>query len=122
MCKPIRVQMKRSKGWKMPANTVYVGRQTKWGNPFKVKRCGELWCVEYAEKDGQILFRLTWDTKDSAIKSCLRLYYKYIKNSGGAKVVHEIARIELRGKNLACWCPLDLPCHADVLLKIANPS
>ena len=27
---------------------------------------------------------------------------------------------ELRGKNLACWCPLDQPCHADVLLEIAN--
>jgi hypothetical protein len=27
---------------------------------------------------------------------------------------------DLRGKNLACWCPLDQPCHADVLLEIAN--
>jgi hypothetical protein len=27
---------------------------------------------------------------------------------------------ELRGKNLACWCPLNQPCHADVLLELAN--
>ncbi len=27
---------------------------------------------------------------------------------------------ELRGKHLACWCKLDQPCHADVLLEIAN--
>jgi hypothetical protein len=27
---------------------------------------------------------------------------------------------QLRGKDLACWCPLDQPCHADVLLEIAN--
>ena len=31
------------------------------------------------------------------------------------------ARIaELRGRDLACWCPLDQPCHADVLLELAN--
>lgn len=29
-------------------------------------------------------------------------------------------RRELAGKNLACWCPLDQPCHADVLLELAN--
>jgi len=29
---------------------------------------------------------------------------------------------ELRGKNLACWCPLDKPCHADILLELANGS
>jgi hypothetical protein len=28
--------------------------------------------------------------------------------------------VPLRGKNLACWCPLDQPCHADVLLDLAN--
>ncbi|KMS57958.1 hypothetical protein V473_07255 [Sphingobium cupriresistens LL01] len=33
-------------------------------------------------------------------------------------ILAEIAN--LRGKNLACWCPLDQPCHADVLLEIAN--
>jgi len=27
---------------------------------------------------------------------------------------------ELRGKDLACWCPLDQPCHADILLEVAN--
>jgi hypothetical protein len=30
------------------------------------------------------------------------------------------ARRDLKGKNLACWCPLDQPCHADILLRIAN--
>jgi hypothetical protein len=34
----------------------------------------------------------------------------------------EAAKRELRGKNLACWCPLNKPCHADVLLALANPS
>ena len=30
-------------------------------------------------------------------------------------------RRDLAGKDLACWCPLDRPCHADVLLELANP-
>ena len=34
--KPIRVQRKRTKGWRMPPDTIYVGRGSKWGNPFKV--------------------------------------------------------------------------------------
>ena len=33
---PIRIQRKRTKGWRMPPNTVYVGRPTIWGNPFPV--------------------------------------------------------------------------------------
>ncbi|MGE3840071.1 MAG: DUF4326 domain-containing protein [Vicinamibacterales bacterium] len=37
MAKPQRIQRKRSKGWKMPENTVYVGRPTKWGNPWSVE-------------------------------------------------------------------------------------
>lgn len=74
---PKRIQRKRRKGWKMPANSVYVGRPTKWGNPFVV---GKDWRQSY------------FTCMDAA----------------------------LRGKNLACWCPLDQPCHADVLLEIAN--
>jgi hypothetical protein len=32
--RPHRIQRKRTKGWCMPPNTIYVGRPTKWGNPF----------------------------------------------------------------------------------------
>ena len=87
---PIRIQRKRTKGWKMPPNTVYVGRPTKWGNPFIIGRDGNVeTCVEK--------YRL------------LREMHKHLTNYS-----------ELRGKNLACWCPLDKPCHADILLKLAN--
>jgi hypothetical protein len=37
-----------------------------------------------------------------------------------AHVAPKVDVAELRGKDLACWCPLDQPCHADVLLEIAN--
>ena len=83
MKQPIRIQRKRTKGWRMPPNTVYVGRPTKWGNPFKT----------------------------------VKQYKETLVYTGG--FISEIKK-KLKGKNLACWCPLDQPCHADVLLRIAN--
>ena len=94
--KPVRVQRQRTKGWKMPENTIYVGRPTKWGNPFKI---GEVWADTYPPVE----------TNQEAID----LFQHY--------TLPKIATIkDLKGKNLACWCPLDKPCHADILLKIAN--
>ena len=98
MNKPIRIQRKRIKGWRMAPNTVYVGRPSKWGNPFS---------------DPTIL----WSTCDAAVQ-----VYKCMVGTcflDGFPMV-ELAKRELRGKNLACWCPLDQPCHADVLLELAN--
>ncbi len=39
---PKRIQRKRTKGWRMPPNAVYVGRPTKWGNPFDVAKTGRV--------------------------------------------------------------------------------
>lgn len=90
---PQRVQRRRTKGWRMPPGTVYVGRGTKWGNPYTAAEYGKPWAAaQYewwlqAHPDGQQLF----------------------------------GQIEqLRGKNLSCFCGLDEACHADVLLKLAN--
>lgn len=93
--KPKRIQRSRAKGWKMPANTVYVGRPTKWGNPFRVGRDGT--AVECVDKYRQKIGGNIWTTPNN----------RDIKE-------------DLRGKDLACWCPLSVPCHADVLLEIAN--
>ena len=93
---PIRVQLSRAKGWKMPPNTVYVGRPTKWGNPWGVTHIcsAEQAVANYREWVGACNYLSTID----------------------------LARVtaELRGKNLACWCSLLDVCHADVLLEIAN--
>lgn len=94
MNKPIRIQRKRTKGWRMPPNTVYVGRPTKWGNPYKI---GDLFGPDYTDRIS------AFGAKHLFITYALRLPHQ-----------------ELRGKNLACWCALDQPCHADVLLEIAN--
>lgn len=94
---PVRIQRKRTKGWKMPPNTVYVGRPTKWGNPFRAEEWG----------------------RDIAVHNYEIMILDRPFATKGPDYVAEIQR-ELRGKNLACWCPLDQPCHADVLLEIAN--
>lgn len=93
--RPKRIQRKRTKGWKMPPNTVYVGRPTKWGNPYVMYNEGQRACAIASHRD--------WILANQ-------------KNSERFRM--PIA--ELRGKNLACWCPLDKPCHADVLLEMAN--
>ena len=99
---PKRIQRKRTKDWKMPPNTVYVGRPTIFGNPFIV-------CVGgWTRQEARDLFeRFVKRTRELP----LPFYYGYISDERIA---------ELRGKDLACWCPLDQPCHADVLLEIAN--
>lgn len=93
---PKRIQRKRTKGWKMPPNTVYVGRPTKFGNPF---------LVGSNEKD--------WSPEEA-----VAMYRQFLKHGGTYAGIDAV--MALRGKNLACWCPLDQPCHADVLLEIAN--
>ena len=104
---PQRIQRRRTKGWRMPENTVYVGRGSEWGNPFVV---GKGFVRPTMEPGGGEKTGLVTDAADA-----VRLYRRFL--TLGTRVG---ARIELRGKNLACWCPLDQPCHADVLLKIAN--
>ena len=98
---PERIQRKRTKGWRMPPNAIYVGRGTKWGNPFAI-----------GEKGPFVNPRRTVQNAAEAV-ALFRQWHKFPVAVGPA-----IA--ELRGKDLACWCPLDQPCHADVLLELAN--
>ena len=79
----------------MPPNTIYVGRPSRWGNPFV--------------SVGKYRHMLTGDV---TLKDAI-MYGPDMKCN-----LSDIS--ELRGKNLACWCPLDQPCHADVLLELAN--
>ena len=99
---PQRVQLKRSAGWKMPANTVKVDRTTRWGNPFTVAECGSI---------------------ALAVAQHGRWMRGEIAAPGGADPpTAEAIRGALGGRDLACWCPANGPCHADLLLTIANPA
>jgi Domain of unknown function (DUF4326) len=91
-----RIQRRRTKGWRLPENTVYVGRPTKWGNPFRI--------TPECDRETAIARFRAWLLDPSRTEG---------------PTIAEIQR-DLRGRNLACWCRPDLPCHADILLEIAN--
>lgn len=107
---PERIQRKRTKGWRMPEGAVYVGRGSKWGNPFEV---GGTAYVNILNGGPEQYLKVTPEL------ACI-LYRERLKNCREQLGLPDIS--ELRGKNLACWCSLDKPCHADVLLEIANDS
>lgn len=115
VARPRRIQRKRTKGWRMPEGAVYVGRPTKFGNPFKA---GE-W-AEWTDGEGGWMSGFT-ATGDEAASDFARVLAGEIHAEGFSLTVEEI-RTELEGRDLACWCPLDEPCHADVLLELANGS
>ena len=88
---PVRVQRRRSAGWRMPAGAVYVGRPTRWGNPHRVNEHGP------AERS-----RFTRRSYRPTLPGWPR------------------CGLSWGGRDLACWCPPGRPCHADVLLEVAN--
>lgn len=116
---PERIQRLRASGWRMPAGAVYVGRPTKWGNPFRAVRDGGMWAVvddNGVEYDDYGPFR----TKAAALTECVALFHRIDVAHGLLADRADIT--ELTGRDLVCWCPLDQPCHADILLSLANPT
>lgn len=100
----------------MPENTVYVGRGTRWGNPCRIVPAGKSGPFNL-ERDG-VGFIGQYTSIEAARQSATDRYVGLIL-SALVPSVEEI-QSELTGKNLACWCPLDQPCHADVLLQLAS--
>ena len=113
---PVRIQRQRTKGWTMPEGAFYVGRPSIWGNPFIHADAAE--AVEAFERllrGGTQNFEMGPDRLQFAKNAHPKtLHWAY------ADFVRTFAKQRLAGLDLACWCPLDKPCHADVLLKIAN--
>ena len=109
---PVRVQRKRVKGWRMPEGAVYVGRGSRWGNSWRVGSTG--WTI----KPGGIIDREPHPplTAEQAVESFRNAEEFQMQEPFYVAAI----RNALAGKDLACWCPLDQPCHADVLLEVAN--
>ena len=122
MSEPQRIQLSRRKGWRMPENTVSVARPGRWGNPFRILN-EEGWPL-ITRSDGSGCFNkrehgpgavpggegTNWDNVHAHAVALFR-----------ERAVDGLPDLTpLRGKNLACWCPLGQPCHADVLLELAN--
>jgi len=101
---PERLQRSRRKGSRMPETAVYVGRPTRWGNPFAAGKPAT------DPETGK-----TIEVRDRA--HAVALYRAWLP---GHLAENLSLLAPLRGKDLICWCPLDGPCHADVLLDAAN--
>jgi Domain of unknown function (DUF4326) len=98
---PARIHLQRTKGWRKPEGAITVARPSSWGNPFKLDG------VVRTDEDVEVT--LDRDTM-------IALYRRWLAEQ---PELIERARAELAGHDLACWCPLDAACHADVLLRVA---
>jgi hypothetical protein len=112
---PHRVQLRRTKGWRMPANTVKVDRSSRWGNPFAI---GEISPSEDYLGRGTPAELCGLRVRDRA--HAIESFRKWLFSPSEKAAAWRAASSELRGKDLACWCPLEGPCHADIMLTMAN--
>ena len=112
----VRMRLSRAKGFDLHAASralngrpaVNVARPGPWGNPFVVGKHGTRADCVYLFKG--MLAGFVWVSVDQETADAQIAYLK-----------HADASLEqLRGKNLACWCTIEGPCHADALLELAN--
>lgn len=144
---PSRIQRRRVTGWRLPAGATYVGRPSRWGNPFRVAAArlyGTGWSLDYLTHDAAIrasvnlfsaMARGLWNPDLAApldgkqYRNLMGDRAAWLRRLGGNTPPSghptEIIRAELGWRDLACWCPLPEPgqpdhCHAGVLLELAN--
>lgn len=98
---PERIQRRRTPGWRMPEGAIYVGRPSRWGNPHRIgdvvhcRSAGRKWDRQMTAEDAVSFFEVDLRNGLLHFRRCAR-------------------------RDLVCWCPGDHPCHADVLLEVAN--
>jgi hypothetical protein len=122
---PRRIQRQRATGWRKPPGAVYVGRGSVWGNPFIV---GQTTPTDWHPGFAGIAV-----TDRAHAVDLLRQYlaWRAERPAGwssptGPTYQWESTIRTLQGRDLMCWCPLvgsdgtPVPCHADVLLEIAD--
>lgn len=102
-----RIKLSRARGWRKPEGTIVVARPGPWGNPFVVGKYG---------------------TAAECVAQFTLLAHGYLDLGTGTGPCDEQIRLarrirdqihELAGHDLACWCQIGKPCHADVLLDLA---
>lgn len=106
---PARIQLRRVKGWRKPKDVVKVARPTIWGNPFK------LGTILVEGEEGNWTYTLL-----DSNAALVRAFRGMLESPNRNYPSDDEIRTMLRGRHLACYCRPDEPCHADVLLEIAN--
>lgn len=115
---PARIQRRRTRGWRTPDDTVIVSRPSRFGNPFTFALAYELGYARHGDTE-QARAAVV-----GAFTDWLAGNRSMWQSEEGDRARQRIldGLPELRGKNLACYCPDGAPCHADVLLRIANAN
>jgi hypothetical protein len=119
---PQRIQLSRAAGWRKPVGAIVVSRPSKWGNPFGVAE----WGLDLSLALYEDIVRGFWnpthlaDRDDATFALAMSLAGLWRKRIGGHPI--EIARSELAGHDLCCWCGAGQRCHADLLIRVANPE
>lgn len=119
---PERFRLSRSSGWRMPPGGMSVARPSRWGNPFFVGG-------DYRWAEGQPCpfpraGAVLRDGDSGSIVRCQSVeqavaWFRTWATEMNPTIAAD-ARQFLAGHDLGCWCGPDRPCHADVLLEIAN--
>lgn len=109
---PERIQLRRTKGWRKPDNAVIVARPSRWGNPFPV-------AFPFTPDDTVRMYRDWIETGEAWWTDSDGARHRF-RGGGARRPTPDEIRNVLRGRDLACWCPAESPCHADVLLDLAN--
>ena len=105
----------------MPENTVYVGRPTVYGNPYYVGEVGRELALALFRNSANGIWAgplLPDSLSEQRRRNAYDAHQRFMNRIKGHPL--EVIRMGLRGKDLACWCPLGQPCHADILLELAN--
>jgi hypothetical protein len=132
---PQRIQLRRTKGWRKPEGAVIVARPSRWGNWYAVRRFSDFTNARYNPSNELVVIQLDkrghrtgtqWagfadeaEARAFAVDLHRRAMTATRFDVDGL-LNHEHYLGPLRGHDLACWCPLDQPCHADTLLELAN--
>ncbi len=127
---PQRIQRKRTKGWKIPENSVSVTRPGKWGNFLKLSDDMIMIDAGHRRKNLDKWVFLCFGDLNSLLEIYQGVLQGYVFEGWGVEnetdlkywmtKALELDLSELKGKNLACFCKEGQPCHAEILLKLAN--
>lgn len=112
---PQRIRLSRARGWRKPAGAVVVSRPSKWGNPYTVVEDRGGYIVRDADRIQYGRYGDVWAARARAVE----LYQQRVIDTWRPDRRQQV-RAALRGRDLACWCPLDHPCHGDALIAFAN--
>ena len=106
---PKRIQLRRSKGWRLPPRTKKVDRTTPWGNPYRVQEY-----VAYMKRQGVTV------TEEEGARACVAAMEGWLTSTQEGRELLALAKRMLRGWNLACWCKSSSACHGNMWIRLVN--